>query len=216
MNLTRILNQRRGRKAARRDYYAIDENPRTDAARTTLRRTSDPTERYHALDYLAARELGLYRTHDAAFGRQPWDDIAGDAATGLAHGAMILRLLAATERARVARTLWTLDNPSWSSHWQPAAWGRNDLASTEQSLADICGPILDRLVTEDSATETAVLYARLWIAAYPVIGGQGAEWIASIGNDWQCRAAGVVDGPDTVLIVPNDRRGDVQFLPATN
>lgn len=209
MNLTRILTQRRGRKAARRDYFAIDENPRTNAARTTLRRSSDPNERYHALDFLAERELGLYRTHDAAFGRQPWDDIAGDAATGLAHGAMILRLLAAVERARATRQ-------DWLNHWTPAGWGRGDLTVTEQKLLDACGTLLDRLATEIDPTETAVLYARLWIAAYPIIGGQAAEWIASIGNDWQCRAAGVIDGPDTVLIVPNDRRGDVQHLPATN
>ena len=207
MNLTRILNQRRGRKAARRDYFAIDENPRTDAARTTLRRTSDPNERYHALDFLAERELGLYRTHDAAFGPQPWDDIAGDAATGLAHGAMILRLLAAAERSRA-------DRQDWRQHWAPTGWGRGDLTVTEQKLLDACSALLDRIAIGDDATETAVLYARLWIAAYPAIGGQAAEWIASIGNDWQCRAAGVVDGPDTVLIVPNDRRGDVQHLPA--
>lgn len=209
MNLTRALNQRRGRKAARRDYYAIDENPRTDHARTTLRRTGDPNERYHALDFLAERELGLYRTHDAAFGRQPWDDIAGDAATGLAHGAMVLRLLAAVERSRATRQ-------DWLNHWTSTAWGRTDLAATEQTIAADCGHLLDQLTTETDPTETAVLYERLWIAAYPIIGGQAAEWIASIGNDWQCRAAGVVDGPDAVLIVPNDRRGDVQFLPATN
>lgn len=207
MNLHRVLTQRRGRNAARRAYFAIDEDPRTDIARTTLRRSSDPVERHHALDMLAGRELGLHRTHDAAFGPQPWDDIAGDAATGLAHGAMVLRLLAAAERSRATRQ-------DWRKHWTPAGWGRGDLTVTESKLLDACSTLIDRIAIGDDATETAVLYARLWIAAYPVLGGQAAEWIASLGNDWQCRAAGVIDGPDTVLIVPNDRRGDVQHLSA--
>lgn len=213
MNLTRALNQRRGRKAARRDYYAIDENPRTDWARTTLRRETDPAKRYHALDFLADRELGLYRNHDAAFGPQPWDDIAGDAATGLAHGVMILRLLQAAEWVRAALADG-ISTDGWSAHWAPTGWGRADLNATEETLAVACSRLLDQLTTESDSTEIAVLYERLWIAAYPVIGGQAAEWIASIGNDWQCRAAGVQDGPETVLVLPNDRRGDVQHLPA--
>lgn len=205
----------RERRAARKTYFAIDANPRTDTARRTLRDSTDGAQRYHALDQLAERELGLYRNHDAAFGRQSWDDIAGDAATGLAHGVMVLRLLQAAEWVRAART----DNiaaDGWSAHWAPTGWGRGDLNTTEENLAVACSRLLDQLATETDPTETAVLYERLWIAAYPIIGGQAAEWIASIGGDWQCRAAGVKDGPDTVLIVPNDRRGDVQFLPATN
>jgi len=186
------------RRAAKNIYFAIEENPRTEAARDTLRHSSDPAQRYHALDFLAERELSLYRTHDGAFGHQPWaDDIAGDAATGLAYGVMALRLLRALEWGRTAQR-------SWRSHWQPIAWGRVDLTAAEQALADACGPLLDLLSNEDP-TEIAVLYTRLWIAAYPIIGGQAAEWIAVLGNDWQCRAAGVQDGPDTILTIPDAR-----------
>jgi len=190
------------RRTAKSFYFAIDENPDADTARDTLRHAADPAARFHALSVLAARELGLHRTHDAAFGPQPWpDDTAGDAATGLAYGAMALRLLCAVERARAA------GDDDWPAHWVPVAWDRDDLRRLERTLSDACAPYLARLATEADSEEIAVLYTRLWIAAYPLIGGQAAEWIAVLGGDWECRAAGVVDGPETVLTLPDAGRG---------
>lgn len=196
------------RRWARRQYLAADENPAADTARTTLRHSTGPAERATALDILTQRELDMYLMHDSAFGYQPWaDDAAGDAATGLAHGVMILRLLRATEAARA-------EHGPWLSHWTLGAWATDALTATDQTLAATCVPLLDQLADRDYPTEIAVLYTRLWIAAYPIVGGQAAEWIAAIGNDWQCRAAGVQDGPDTVLVLPDAGRGAAQFLPA--
>lgn len=208
MNLIPRPLRRDPRREAKNRYYAIDENPRADTARDTLRHNTDPTARHHALRVLAARELSLYRTHDDAFGPQPQPgDLAGDAATGLAYGVMALRLLCAVEKARAA------GNDDWPAQWAPVAWGRDDRRQVEQALSDACAPYLARLATEADSEEIAVLYTRLWIAAYPIIGGQAAEWIAALGNDWQCRAAGVVDGPETVLVLPDAGQGAVQYLP---
>lgn len=211
MNLTPSRWRRNPRRAAQNAYFAIDENPAADAARDTLRSSGDPAARLAALDTLADREWDLHLHHDAAFGHQAWDDdLAGDAATGLAFGAMALRLLAAAEWARAA------GHEGWASRRGHAGWSRDDLKATEQALTDACAELLDRLSAEDDPTEAAVLYTRLWIAAYPVIGGQAAEWIAVLGNDWQCRAAGVQDGPDTVLVLPDAGACGVQYFPNTN
>ena len=210
MNLIPNRWRRNPRRAAQDTYFAIDENPAADAARDTLRHSADPDERQRALGVLADRELGLYHTHDDAFGYQPWAaDAAGDAATALAHGAMALRLLRAAERAR------DLPGEVLGAHWTPTAWPCADLAETERALADACAALLARLATHDDPTEQAVLHTRLWIAAYPVIGGQAAEWIAVLGNDWQCRAAGVQDGPETILTLPDAAGSGARHLPST-
>ncbi len=212
--LQRLLDTLRLRRhTAQREafdsYFAAQEDPRTDAACQTLRTSSSPGERATALSHLANRELALYRLHDDALGYEPWsDDIAGDAATGLAYGAMVLRLLRDAEHARARGT-----SLGWTAHYVPIAWGRTDLADTERALNSALTPLLDRLQNENDPTEAAVLHVRLWIAAYPVIGGQAAEWFSTIGNGWQCRAAGVVDGPETVLVLPDAGRRSVEYLP---
>jgi len=210
VNLIPTRLRRNPRRAAQDAYFATQEDPRADTARDTLRRTANPAERRHALIVLADRELALYRLHDHAFGYTPWPgDKAGDGATGLAYGVMILRLLCAVERAR------TIGHDDWPAYYTPVAWGRDDLCTTERALANACAPHLARLAREDNSEEAAVLYTRLWITAYPIIGGQAAEWIAVLGNDWECRAAGVQDGPDTVLVLPDAGRYAVECMPVS-
>lgn len=206
------LNWRRNpRRAARHAYFAIMQDPQVDTWRDTLRRHTDPNARIPALARLLQRELALYRLHDDAFGRTPWPtDTAGDAATGHAYGVMALALLLAAERAR------DLPGDVLRAHWTPIGWGRADLAATETKLADVCADLLAELATTSDPTEQAVLYTRLWIAAYPLIGAHAAEWIAAVGNDWECRAAGVQDGPETMLAIPDAHTEGVALIPATN
>lgn len=205
MNLIPRALRRDPRRAAQDAYFAAsEEDKRIDAWHLTLRHDPDPAARSNALGRLADMELTLYRLHDDAFGYTPWpDDLAGDGATGHAHGAMILALLTAAERARVAQRLWDLAHPSWRSHWpSDRTWGRPDLNATEHALADACAEILDRLSTEHDLTERAVLYTRLWITAYPVIGGQTAEWVGVLRNYLTNQAVDAQQRPQIPLPEP--------------
>ena len=196
-------------RAARNAYFAVEEDPAVDGHRQTLRTSADPEARSRALAYFADREQRLHTLHDAAFGHTSWPDESDDAATSLAYGAMILTLLFGVELARATGS-------AWDREWAPSSsWIGEALGGRERELANACAALLDRLAVERDPEEVAVLYTRLWITAYPLIGGQAAEWIASLGNDFQCRAAGVEDGPETVLVLPDAGRGAVQFLPTT-
>lgn len=201
--------RRRTVAAARNAYFAVEQDPAVDGHRQTLRTSNDPEARSRALAFFADREQRLHALHDAAFDHTPWPaDEGGDAATSLAYGAMILTLLLAVELARATGS-------AWDREWAPSpSWIGEGLGGRERELATACAALLDLLAAEQDPEEIAVLYTRLWITAYPLIGGQSAEWIASLGDDFQCRAAGVQDGPDTVLVLPDAGRGAVQFLPA--
>ena len=168
--------------SARAQYWAAAEDHWTNTRIERLWADPDPGARAGTLADWAQREMLLHRLHDAAFGPESWpDDPAGDAATSIAYGAMLLDLMATAEQAFADGT-----GPRRQA---PHAWVDEDLAFVSHALHGATAHLLDRLTVEPDPTERAVLYTRLWIAAYPVIGGQAAEHAAALRNATSTLAA---------------------------
>lgn len=149
-------------QATEADYTKYEDD--CDRAFTALSAERDPLKRAELLDVLALNDEHQAAIHEQLFGADP-DETGHPAAEWLASSAVLLRALAATERA--------------------LATGQARVPATDPSIEDAARHLLDRLAVEADPFERAVLCDDLVDAVMPIVGGQAIERLYNQGHRYQ-------------------------------
>lgn len=157
MNLTEFLNRRRARRA----YFQAQKF--AAKCSTDLYTTIDPVARALLLEQFADAEQAMAHVHRDAFGPDPIEDEGGrDLADATASSAVLMRMLAATERAAL--------DPSEGSRY--VFWCLADYA--ESAELDLWAELAR---TRDRSAR-ARLIEQIWPHAARRVGSQAAESLA--------------------------------------
>ena len=139
------------------EYFKHDQacNDAVDALRTER----DPARRAELLDVLAVNDEHQATLHTRVYGLEPNPDEGGRPhAESLASSAVLLRALAATERA--------LSTSQPREH------------ATDERVEKAGGALLDELAAEADPYNRAAITDELFDVVEPVVGGQAAESLA--------------------------------------
>jgi hypothetical protein len=147
-------------QATEADYHKHEEA--CEAAFTALSAERDPLKRAELLDVLATNDDHQARLHPVLVGPDPNPRENGrDHAETLASSAVLLRALAATERA--------------------LATGKPRVPATDERIEEVAKHLLDDLAISPNPAKRAWLCYALSDAVEPVVGGQAVERLYNQG-----------------------------------